>query len=140
MKERAIVIFELEGKSGRKKKGRGLERIDGRDGERSVLRLSFFNLRQHALIISNEKHKRKKGINHWYHLLVCYNRRNARNQVSNVMIQRYHVMSFEGDESAPHEQSFKVVVCVVWCCAIKSVKRLNASSTATSLTVYFRRL
>jgi hypothetical protein len=59
MKERAIVIFELEGKSGRKKKGRGLERIDGRDGERSVLRLSFFNLRQHALIISNEKHEKK---------------------------------------------------------------------------------
>ena len=65
MKERAIDIFE---KRKEKKKGRGVERT--LTGATGGSRLCGFNLRQHAYHISNEK-QRKKGINHWYHLLVC---------------------------------------------------------------------
>jgi hypothetical protein len=70
MKERAIVIFEKEEE---KKKGRGLERTDGRDGERwgYAFPFSISDNMGHALIIICNKNQRKKGINHWYHLLVC---------------------------------------------------------------------
>lgn len=80
MKERAIDIFE---KRKEKKKGRGVERT--LTGATGGSRLSGFNLRQHAYHISNEK--QKKGYQSLVSSFSVYNRRNARIQVSDVMIQ-----------------------------------------------------
>jgi hypothetical protein len=69
MKERAIVIFELEEKEEREKnRAEVMEQTAGRDGEQC----GVFKLRQNrscaAHIICNKK---QKGIQRWYHLLTC---------------------------------------------------------------------
>ena len=70
MNERAIVIFELEEKRGKKKKIRAevMELTDGRDGEECAV----FKLRQNGSCAAMHLicNKKQKGIQHWYHLLM----------------------------------------------------------------------
>ena len=55
-----------------------------------------------------------------------------------MMIQRYHVKSYEGDESAPHEPSFnRFHGCGFYVLRVQSTRRLNTSSTATRLPSTF---
>lgn len=86
MKERAIVIFEKRKKKKRKRADVWL-RTDGRDGQRAVGVTPFpFQSPTTCLSEHNSREKRVSIIG--IIILSVYNRRNARIQVSNVMIQR----------------------------------------------------
>jgi hypothetical protein len=85
MKERAIVIFELEEKEEREKnRAEVMEQTAGRDGERC----GVFKLRQNRSCASAYHLQQKtKGYPTLVSSFNVYNKQNARNQVSDVMIQ-----------------------------------------------------
>jgi hypothetical protein len=83
MKERAIVIFELEEKEERENRAEVMELTGGRDGEQR----SIFKLRQNGSCATHIHLQQKtKG---YPTLVSSFNayKKNARSQVSGVMIQ-----------------------------------------------------